>query len=149
MRRLIPGATFVVLCAALFLAAQSQPAPGGNGIGRQLIQAEQDSWAQRKAGNAEYFNQVPGDYKATMPNGTTETRADLRERARNAPLDSYQLSDFRVAYPSDSSATVTYTAQYAGRWQDGTPFDGTRRVVSHWEVRDGQWQNNKTEFLKP
>src|SRR2546423_480172 len=128
MRRLIPGAIFVVLCAALFMAAQSQAPSDRNGVGRQLIQAEQDSWAQRKAGNAEYFNQVPGDYQAAMPNGTTETRADLRERARNAPLDSYQLRDFRVSYPSDTSATVTYIAQYAGRWQDGTPFDGMRRV---------------------
>ncbi len=146
MRRFIPGAIFAFLFVALLLAAQS---PDGNAIGGQLIHVERDSWAQRKAGNAEYFNQVPGDYQAAMPNGSTETRADLRQRARNAPLDSYELKDFRVSFAGDTTATVQYVAQYAGHWQDGTRFDGLRRVVSHWEVRNGRWENVKTEFLNP
>jgi len=147
MRRMSTAGVVLAFCAAFLLAAQAQQVDRDT-VMRSLVRAEQESWAQRKAGNVEYFNQVPGDYKAVMVDGSNETRADLRDRARNAPLDSYNLTNFNVSFDGDNRATVTYTAQYAGHWSDGTKFDGARRVVSHWELRDGQWQNVKSEFQK-
>jgi hypothetical protein len=149
MRRIFTAGILLSLCVACLIAAQAQLATDRDNVMRALVRAEQESWAQRKAGNVEYFNQVPGDYKATMVDGSHESRADLRDRTRNAPLDTYSLNNFNVSFDGDNRANVTYLAQFAGRWSDGTKFDGARRIVSHWELRDGQWQNVRTEFQKP
>ncbi len=145
MRRLITAALLVLFVSALAAVAQSA-APATNldrdAVSKQLIQNEINGWEHRKSGDVAFFeNQVPGDFTAQMPNGTTEHKADLPKKVQSDKLDNYNARDFNVTFPTADTAIVKYTVSFSGTRRDGSHFDHTRQFTSHYQLRNGQWQN--------
>ena len=160
MRRLISAALLLLVCSlgALAQAQTTNPTDNSavptvnnadqNSISQMLIQREKESWAARRSQDASYFQQqTRDDARAHMENGTVEDKNDFLSRTKNDPLDSYDLRDFNVSFPTADTAIVTYTAHYTGRYSGGGKFDQTRRVTDHWQrTPDGDWTSTRVDF---
>jgi hypothetical protein len=103
-----------------------------------LIACENDTWCLIKQGDLTRFaGYLAEDFYDIFPDGVERTKLELLEFPREADLEDYQLSNFRVTMLNNDAAVVTYHVKARAVIQ-GTGISMNNSVTSGWARRDGR-----------
>jgi len=103
-----------------------------------LIAKEKATWQAFKDKKADEFKKlIAADVVAVYADGINDMQKEL-EVMPKADMKSFELSDFKVVFPSAHIAVVAYKAKVEGT-VNGVDVSGTYNAGSVWHMVNGQW----------
>jgi hypothetical protein len=102
-----------------------------------LIAKEKATWAFKDKKADEFKKLIAADVVAVYADGINDMQKEL-EVMPKADMKSFELSDFKVVFPSAHIAVVAYKAKVEGT-ANGVDVSGTYNAGSVWHMVNGQW----------